>query len=78
LRSVAAALTEEPKGVARQLARGVAELRKVGFVVEYLEVREAETLTPVAVEITGSCRVVAAVRLGRTRLIDNMPIPSAN
>jgi pantoate--beta-alanine ligase len=76
LRSIAAALAREPAAVARQLAWGTAELQGAGLDVEYLEVRDAETLAPVTVEISAPSRVFAAVRLGRTRLIDNMPIPT--
>jgi pantoate--beta-alanine ligase len=51
-------------------------LQHAGFTVEYLEVREAESLA-VTTEVTASSRVFAAVRLGKTRLIDNMPIAPA-
>jgi pantoate--beta-alanine ligase len=49
-------------------------LQKAGFQIEYVEVREAETLRPVTAEITAPSRILAAVHLGRTRLIDNVPI----
>lgn len=74
LRSVAAALTQYPAAVRQQRARGLAQLHQAGFAVEYLEIREAETLAPIVAEITAPSRVFAAVRLGRTRLIDNMTI----
>lgn len=74
LRSAAAALAQQPSAVARELARSSAELKKLGFVVEYLEIREAETLAPVTATVAAPSRLLAAVRLGRTRLIDNMPI----
>ena len=77
LRRIAAALTQQPSAVALELARGSAELETAGFGVEYLEIRDAETLAPVTSEIVAACRVFAAVRLGRTRLIDNMPIAPA-
>jgi pantoate--beta-alanine ligase len=73
LRSIAAALAQDPTAIAREIAHGSAALRQAGFMVEYLEIREAETLV-VTSELTASSRVFAAVRLGRTRLIDNMPI----
>ena len=73
LRSVAGALALDPNAVAREVARGSAALKQAGFAVEYLEVREAATLARVS-EATAKSRVFAAVRLGKTRLIDNMPI----
>jgi pantoate--beta-alanine ligase len=76
LRSIAVALTQQPQAVARESARGIAELRDAGFAVEYLEIRSADTLTPAVGEISVPSRVFAAVHLGRTRLIDNMPIPA--
>jgi pantoate--beta-alanine ligase len=73
LRSVAAALAGDPTVVQREIARGSAALQQSGFTVEYLEIREAETLA-VTSEVTARSRIFAAVRLGTTRLIDNMPI----
>jgi len=60
-----------------EIARGRADLEGAGFAVEYLEIREADTLAPIPATITGPARVFAAVHLGRTRLIDNMPIAAA-
>jgi pantoate--beta-alanine ligase len=73
LQSVAAALARDPTVVQREIARGSAALQQSGFTVEYLEIREAETLA-VTSEVTARSRIFAAVRLGTTRLIDNMPI----
>ena len=74
LGSVAAAVARDPSAVAHALARGRRELESVGFTVEYLEIREAESLAPVTAKVTAPSRVFAAALLGRTRLIDNMPI----
>jgi pantoate--beta-alanine ligase len=74
LGSIAAALAAAPTAVAREIACGRKALARAGFAVEYLEIREAATLAPVAAEIVAPARIFAAVRLGRTRLIDNMPI----
>ncbi len=61
--------------VAAATSAGLAALRAAGFDgVDYLEVRDAETLAPVR-RLAGPARVLAAVRLGRTRLIDNEPVP---
>lgn len=54
-------------------ARAVAALRQAGFdSVDYVAVRDAESLGPYVRDQPG--RVLAAARLGRTRLIDNMPV----
>jgi len=76
MRSVAGALAQDPSAVAREVARGSAALKQAGFVVEYIEVREAGTLARIS-EATARSRVFAAVWLGKTRLIDNMPIVPA-
>ncbi|MDB5645138.1 pantoate--beta-alanine ligase [Methylobacterium sp.] len=55
------------------LAEGRAALKAAGFdPVQYLEIRDAETLAPVE-RATRPVRVLAAAYLGRTRLIDNVP-----
>ena len=55
-------------------AFGFAELLTAGFdKVDYLEVRDAETLAPVK-DTTRPMRVLAAVKIGATRLIDNMAV----
>jgi pantoate--beta-alanine ligase len=76
LRSIAAVLAQDPNAVAQEIAHGSAALQQAGFAVEYLEIREAESLA-VTSEVTASSRVFAAMRLGTTRLIDNMPIAPA-
>jgi pantoate--beta-alanine ligase len=74
LRRIAVAVAQWPDTVARELAQGAAELREAGFAVEYLEIRDAETLTPITRTVSAPARVFAAVHLSRTRLIDNMPV----
>ena len=55
-------------------ANGIARLLKLGFLaVDYLEVRDAETLQPVKI-VSRPARVLAAVRIGTTRLIDNVAV----
>jgi pantoate--beta-alanine ligase len=55
----------------RVLPPAIAELSDLGFIVEYLELRDAVSLTPTE---TGPGRLLAATHLGRTRLIDNIPV----
>jgi pantoate--beta-alanine ligase len=77
LRRIAAALAAQPGTVASEIAQGRADLESAGLAVEYLEIRDADTLAPVAATVSGPARVFAAVHLGRTRLIDNFPIAAA-
>ncbi len=58
------------------IAEALADIRGAGFVVDYLEVRNADTLAPVADWRADPLRMLAAARLGRTRLIDNIPVPN--
>jgi pantoate--beta-alanine ligase len=74
LHSVASALARQPSAVERELARGLRELQEAGFEIDYLEIREEETLKPVTVSVAARSRIFAAVWLGHTRLIDNLPI----
>ena len=59
---------------ARVLERAIATLNRSGFVVEYLELRDAATLAPLPSAPSEPARLLAAVHLGRTRLIDNIPV----
>jgi pantoate--beta-alanine ligase len=68
-----------------RMARGGAEiphaeawaakaLREAGFdPADYVAIRDAETLAPVT-DLSGRARILAAAKLGRTRLIDNMAV----
>ena len=58
--------------VAEQFGRSA--LLEAGFhSVDYVAVRDAETLAPVP-DLSKPTRVLAAAKIGATRLIDNMPI----
>jgi pantoate--beta-alanine ligase len=73
LARIAAAL-REGAAAAPLRAEGIAELSAAGFdPVQYLEVRDAETLAPLE-RVDGPARVLAAAYLGRTRLIDNVAV----
>jgi pantoate--beta-alanine ligase len=53
---------------------GIQQLQLAGFKrVDYLELRDAETLLPVD-EIRRPARLLVAAHLGRTRLIDNLAV----
>ncbi len=47
---------------------------EAGFAIDYLEARQAETLARVGGRREGQIRLLAAARLGATRLIDNLAV----
>lgn len=60
--------------IAAQCAWGRQALLDAGFdSVDYFEIRDADTLIP-ATGNAPNLRIFAAARLGKTRLIDNMPV----
>ena len=69
LQDLAAAATDP---AAQTQARDA--LAAAGFAVDYIEVRDAATLLAPAPD-SPHLRVLAAARLGRTRLIDNLAVP---
>jgi pantoate--beta-alanine ligase len=73
LNDTAAVLGKRPEAVAAALAGGVAALERAGFVVDYLELRDAADLCSMAT-FDRPARLLAAARLGRTRLIDNIAV----
>jgi pantoate--beta-alanine ligase len=56
------------------LHRATTALMQLGFRVEYLEMRDAASLQPLSAPPVAPARLLAAVHLGKTRLIDNIPI----
>ncbi|PHZ83664.1 pantoate--beta-alanine ligase [Paremcibacter congregatus] len=57
------------------LDKGTEHLLSAGFKeVQYLEIRRSEDLAPVVDRLTAPSRVLVAAVVGKTRLIDNMPI----
>ncbi|AZG77352.1 pantoate--beta-alanine ligase [Methylocystis rosea] len=67
-------LKGENIGAATGAARDA--LTAAGFEVDYLEARHAQTLAPVASLADGPIRLLAAAKLGATRLIDNIAVQS--
>ena len=58
----------------KAVAEGKKALESAGFKVDYLEVRDAETLKAAEPGTQRPLRVLAAAWLGKTRLIDNIAI----
>ena len=65
---------KDGRSIPDALAVGRAQLERAGFVLDYLEARHADTLAPVRARSDGPVRLLAAGRLGRTRLIDNVGV----
>lgn len=81
---IAAHLNKVLKDMAKRIEKGekhktvrenaIETLQDKGFdEIDYLEIRNAETLQP-PLHAKESLRILAAVRVGETRLIDNMPV----
>jgi pantoate--beta-alanine ligase len=83
-RGVAATLHRVLKDCARRIANkehlvrvldeGANEIESVGFTVDYLEARHADSLAKVETLKDGPIRLLVAARLGATRLIDNVAV----
>mgnify|MGYP000751511685 CR=1 FL=1 len=73
LQAAAAAIRDgdEPGAV---LTTARANLETAGFAVDYVALRNAESLADVANPAEEPLRLLAAARLGRTRLIDNIAV----
>ena len=77
--SLRRAATRSAKGAEERdqaVAEARAELEVAGFAVEYVEVRNERNLQP-AHDSGGPLRVFGAACLGKTRLIDNVPVPGS-
>jgi len=70
---VGSAIARGDLPVAKAVAAGVAQLNSLGYNVDYLELREEDTLAPIE-RFEGPARLLVAARLGNTRLIDNIRV----
>ena len=69
-----AARIRKGEPVAIVLAAGHAAITRVGFAIDYLEARHAETLAPIEGAGKGPIRLLVAGKIGSTRLIDNIGV----
>jgi len=77
MRETAAAVLAGEVPFARLLARATDRLSAAGFgPIDYVSICDAVTLVPVE-DLSRPARLFVAARLGRTRLIDNIPIEPA-
>jgi pantoate--beta-alanine ligase len=63
--------------IATAIAQARMEITQAGFSIDYVEARHADTLAPIKSRRDGPIRLLAAGRLGRTRLIDNVAVRRA-
>jgi len=63
--------------IAKVTSEGALAIEAAGFAVDYFEARHAESLGRVETRADGPIRLLAAARLGRTRLIDNIAVGKA-
>jgi pantoate--beta-alanine ligase len=73
LKECAAAIARGQR-IARVLDESGAEIEAAGFQLDYLEARNALTLAKVESAADGPLRLLAAAKIGRTRLIDNVAV----
>jgi len=71
---MSAARIRAGEDVAAAVAAGAEMIQGAGFVLDYLEARNAETLAPIASLKEGPMRMLVAAKLGTTRLIDNIAV----
>jgi pantoate--beta-alanine ligase len=76
--SEAAAALANGEGCDAVTSAGRFKLEGKGFRVDYVAVRDPETLAPLFGPIKGPARVMGAAYLGTTRLIDNVPADPKN
>ena len=76
--SEAAASLANGEGCDAATSAGRFKLEGKGFRVDYVAVRNPETLAPLFGPIRGPARVMGAAYLGTTRLIDNVPTEPKN
>lgn len=69
-----AAAMNEGAGIESALDAARSALARAGFVTDYVAARHAETLQPATSRADGPIRLLAAAKLGKTRLIDNIAV----
>ncbi len=73
----AAQAMRDGTSIAKALEEARAKLAAAGFEpIDYVELRDAETLRPLK-QLDRRGRILAAARLSKTRLIDNLDVPAA-
>jgi pantoate--beta-alanine ligase len=74
--SEAAADLARGEGADAAALAGRFKLEAAGFRIDYVAVRDPDTLKPLSGPVAPGARVLVAAYLGKTRLIDNVAVPS--
>jgi len=69
----AASLLETGASAAEALSSSIAALKTAGLTPDYFALVDATSLTPLDA-LTRPARLIAAAKLGRIRLLDNIPV----
>lgn len=69
-----AARLKAGEDIAAAMAAGTDMIEAAGFTLDYFELRNAQTLQPVASTSDGPLRILVAAKLGTVRLIDNLAV----
>jgi len=56
------------------MSKGAEIIKAAGFALDYFEIRNADTLAPVASASDAPLRILVAAKIGKTRLIDNIAV----
>ncbi|WP_036282551.1 pantoate--beta-alanine ligase [Methylocystis sp. ATCC 49242] len=75
--SDAAARIAAGEAIGHVMAEAREAIVGAGFDIDYVEARHADTLARIARRHEGPIRILAAARLGATRLIDNVAVPAS-
>lgn len=73
----AGAAIEEGGEIGKALSDARSGIEAAGFAIDYVELADAATLQPMT-ELDREARLLAAARIGSTRLIDNIPVRPKN
>jgi pantoate--beta-alanine ligase len=60
--------------IAAVMSKGADIIKAAGFALDYFEIRNADSLAPVASASDGPLRILVAAKIGKTRLIDNIAV----
>jgi len=69
-----AARLKAGEDISAAMAAGTGIIEDAGFALDYFELRNAQTLRPVASTRDGPLRILVAAKLGTVRLIDNLAV----